>query len=164
MKNDYSSQYDRGQRQPRSSALDSAFRILSRRDHTRQELALKLRHKGFERATIEAALARCRELGYLDDAKTALVVAEQLTQRGYGPLRIRQVLMQKGLDDAQIGKALPCCGDEAAQENNARRMLEKKAARLGRESDPWKRRQIAYRFLSGRGFPSAVVNRAIADI
>ena len=164
MKNDYSSQFDSGQRQPRSSALDSAFRILARRDHTRQELALKLRQKGFDRRAIEDALARCGALGYLDDAKTAMVVAGQLAKRGYGPLRVRQVLMQKGLDDTHIEKALPCCGDEAAQERSARRMLEKKAARLGRESDPWKRRQIAYRFLSGRGFPSAVVSRAITDL
>src|SRR5210317_2043010 len=115
MKNDYSSQFDRGQRQPRSNALDSAFRILARRDHTRRELALKLRQRGFDCRAIEDALARCLALGYLDDAKTALLIARQLTQRGYGPLRVRQVLVQKGLDDALIENALPCCGDEAAQ-------------------------------------------------
>lgn len=148
----------------RSRALERAFRLLARRDHTHQELALKLRHKGFDRVAVAGALARCRELGYLDDAKTAMLIAGQLTGRGYGPLRVRQTLMQKGVDDALIEKALTRCGDDAAQVQNARGQLAKKASRLGREPDPWKRRQIAYRFLTGRGFPSAIVNRAITGI
>lgn len=151
-------------RRSRSRAIESAFRLLARRDHTHQELALKLQHKGFDRAAVAGALARCRELGYLDDAKTALHMAGQLTGRGYGPLRVRQTLMQKGVDDALIEKVLTRCGDDAAQVRSARRQLAKKASRLAREPDPWKRRQIAYRFLAGRGFPSAVVNRAITGI
>jgi len=146
-----------------SRALDSAFRILTRRDHTQKELRVKLRQKGFGRAAIEGALARCRELGYLDDAKTATVIAGHLSDSGYGPLRIRHTLGQKGLDDATIEQALSRCGDEEAQVLSARRMLEKKASRLNREDDPWKRRQKAYRFLCGRGFSSTVINRAIAD-
>ena len=147
-----------------ASALASAFRILARRDHTHKELAVKLRKKGFDCAAIEGALARCLELGYLDDAKTATIIAGHLADGGYGPLRVRQTLGQKGLDDAAIEKALARCGDEETQVISARRMLEKKASRLNREADPWKRRQKAYRFLAGRGFQSAVINRAIADV
>ena len=147
-----------------SSALDSAFRILARRDHTYKELAVKLRQKGFDGVAIDSALARCRELGYLDDAKTAAILAGHLADSGYGPLRIRQTLGQKGLDDALIEQALACCGDEEAQVLSARRMLGKKASHLSREADPWKRRQKAYRFLSGRGFAANVINRAITDI
>jgi regulatory protein len=147
-----------------ASALDSAFRILARRDHTCKELAVKLRQKGFDSVAVDGALARCRELGYLDDAKTAAIIAGHLVKNGYGPLRVRQTLGQKGLDDALIEKALACCGDEEAQVLSARRMLEKKTSQLGREPDPWKRRQKAYRFLIGRGFTSTVINRAITDV
>jgi regulatory protein len=146
-----------------SRALDSAFRILARRDHTRKELAVKLRQKGHDRTATESALARCRELGYLDDAKTAAIIARHLVDSGYGPLRVRQTLGQKGLDDALIEQALAYCGDDETQVLSAQRMLEKKASRLRREVDPWKRRQKAYRFLAGRGFSSAIINRAIAD-
>jgi len=147
-----------------AKALDSAFRILTRRDHTRKELRVKLRQKGFDRAAIERALARCRELGYLDDAKTATIIAGHLAESGYGPLRVRQTLGQKGLDDALIEQALARCGDEETQVLSARRMLEKKASRLSREADPWKRRQKAYRYLAGRGFSSTVINMAITDV
>lgn len=145
-------------------ALDAAFRMLARRDHTRHELILKLRRKGFGRQAIDGAIQRCRELGYLDDAKTARSMAGRLAGKGYGPLRIRQALKQKGLDETLVEKVLADGDEEDDQVQAARKALEKKASRLCRESDPWKRRQIAYRFLAGRGFPSSVINRAINDI
>jgi regulatory protein len=126
MKNDSPRQSGGTPRQVNSRALDSAFRILARRDHTRKELADKLRQKGFDHAATEGALARCRELGYLDDAKTAIIIAGHLAESGYGPLRIRHTLGQKGLDDAVIEKAIACTGDEEAQVISARRILAKK--------------------------------------
>ncbi|WP_319523497.1 regulatory protein RecX [uncultured Desulfosarcina sp.] len=147
-----------------SEALQSAFRILARRDHTTNELAQKLRRKGYGRKAVDGALERCRELGYLDDARTARMMAGHLVARGYGPLRIRQVLGQKGLEETLVERVMAAGESEDNQVRAAKKALEKKASRLGRESDPWKRRQIAYRFLTGRGFSSAVVNRAIDDI
>jgi regulatory protein len=147
-----------------SEALQSAFRILARRDHITGELALKLRRKGYDRQAVDAALERCRDLGYLDDARTARMMADHLVSRGYGPLRIRQVLVQKGLEEALVEQVMAAGESEDDQVRSAQKALEKKASRLRRQSDPWKRRQIAYRFLSGRGFPSTVVNRVIDDI
>ena len=117
-------------------ALDAAFRILARRDHTSRELMVKLRRKGIGRPAVDAALQRCRELGYLDDAKTARVMADQLAGRGYGPLRIRRTLMQKGIEDRLVEQVLGDCSDEEAQRTMARTLLEKKASRFKRESDP----------------------------
>lgn len=145
-----------------AGAVSCAFRILSRRDHTCKELTFKLRQKGFGRPAVDHALARCRELGYIDDAKTARLIAGRLTGRGYGPLRIRQTLLQKGVDEAVVHKVLACCGDEADQVRAARRMLSKMTARLARETDPHKRRQKACRYLMGRGFAADVVHQAVA--
>jgi regulatory protein len=164
MKNDRSRQSGSVPRQGSAAALERAFRILARRDHTCKELAEKLRQKGHGHAAIDGALARCRELGYLDDAKTAMTIAGYLARNGYGPLRIRQTLGQKGLDDTVIEKALTRCGDEDNQVLSAGRVLEKKRSRLDREADPWKRRQKAYRFLAGRGFSSTVINRVIGGL
>jgi regulatory protein len=144
-------------------ALDSALRLLTRRDHTRWELEVKLRYRGLAASDIAKALARMDDLGYLDDARTAVALADHMAGRGYGILRIRYALEQKGVDAAAIEKALGCCGDEAAQVLNARRALKKKRLRLEREADPLKRHQMAYRFLAGRGFPAMVIRRAIGD-
>ncbi|HSO18284.1 MAG TPA: regulatory protein RecX, partial [Desulfosarcina sp.] len=145
-------------------SLESALRMLTRRDHTCHELAVKLRGKGFGSADIDQALARCRQLGYLDDARTAAVMVDHLVARGYGPLRVRQTLLQKGLDAALVQKVLIRCGDEAHQVLGARRLLAKKSARLAREADACKRRLAAYRYLAGRGFPAEVIRKAIDDL
>lgn len=161
MKNNRPRQSGSVPHQVNSATRACAYRILARRDHTCKELAVKLRQKGHGRSAIDDALARCRELGYLDDAKTAMRIADYMARSGYGPMRVRQTLGQKGLDDTVIEKALARCGDEDSQVLSAGRVLEKKRSRLIREADPWKRRQKGYRFLAGRGFSSSVINRAI---
>ncbi len=163
MKNTGHGMEKRRREDPGRQALDSAVRLLTRRDHTRRELDLKLRQRGFAARDIASALARIDELGYLDDTRTAMAMADQLTGRGYGILRIRYTLEQKGVDEASIATALRACGDETAQVITARRALEKKQHRLAREADPLKRRQIAYRFLMGRGFSAMVIRRAIGE-
>ena len=145
------------------SALDSAFRLLTRRDHTRWELAAKLRYKGFGAGDVARTMDRLNELGYLDDAKTARIMADHLLRKGYGILRIRYSLGQKGLADDAIDKALIRCGDDAAQVQHARCVLEKKRLRLERETDPVKWYQRAYRFLAGRGFPAGIIRQAIGE-
>jgi regulatory protein len=144
-------------------ALNNAYRILARRDHTFRELQAKLRRRGFSGDAIAHAISRCRRLGYLDDAKIALMLAGRLSERGYGPLRIRQALAQKGLDEKLIENALRRHDDEDSQIRRARQWLEKRRSRLLRQSDPYKRRQMAYRLLAGRGFCSGAIRRAVDD-
>ncbi len=146
-----------------SKALDSALRLLTRRDHTRRELELKLRHKGFSAKQVERALARVEDFGYLNDTRTAAILAEQLTGRGYGVLRVRYALGQKGVDAATVEKALACCGGDQKQAELAQCALEKRRTRLDRESDPLKRRHRAYRFLAGRGFSAVVIRQVLGD-
>ncbi len=147
-----------------ADALASAVRFLARRDHSRRELVTKLRRKGHASAAIDYALARCSQLGYLDDDRTARSTAAHLADSGYGPLRIRQVLQQKGIGEQGIAAVMVRHADETAQLQSARRMLQKKQARLERETDDRKRRQWAYRFLGGRGFSSSVIRQVIDDL
>ncbi len=153
-----------GGRQTDTEALKCAIRILTRRDHTEKELIEKLQLRRFETIAIENALKRCREFGYIDDAKAAKVMAEHLAGRGNGPLKIRRVLEQKGVDETIIEKALTVCGDEDDQLESALYVLKRIRFRLYRESDLRKRRAKVYRFLNGRGFSSDVIRRATLEI
>ena len=79
------------------SAFDKAVDLLSRRDHFPAELAAKLRQRGYPPGEIEAALARCRELGYLDEERLAARFVEvRAVQRGWGPRRLRAELEKRG--------------------------------------------------------------------
>jgi regulatory protein len=148
----------------KKKALESAIRILTRRDHTEKELLFKLRLRKFDAAEIEDALNRCREFGYLDDARTAAGMAKQMAARGNGPLKIRHTLEQKGVDDLSIQQALSLCGNENDQVKSAQYIMKRIRFRLYRESDSQKRRAIAYRFLTGRGFTLDVIKRATIDL
>ncbi len=79
------------------SAFDKAADLLSRRDHFPAELEAKLRRRGYAPGEIAAALARCRELGWLDEERVARRFAEvRAVQRGWGPRRLRAELERRG--------------------------------------------------------------------
>lgn len=79
--------------------VETAFALLARRDHTRWELATKLRQRGYGEDEIDAALDRCVELGYLDDAAFAeRFVASRAVRNGWGPLRLVAELQRRGVD------------------------------------------------------------------
>ena len=147
-----------------AEALTSVVRLLSRRDHSRRELVAKLQRKGHASAAIDYALSRCSQLGYLDDDRTARTMAAHLADRGYGPRYIRQALQQKGIGEQSIASAMAGHDDETRQLQSARQMLQKKQARLERETDVRKRDQWAYRYLTGRGFAPSVIRQAIDDL
>jgi regulatory protein len=79
--------------------VEAAFALLARRDHTRWELAQKLLRRGFDETEVAAALDRCGELGYLDDAAFAeRFVATRAVRNGWGPLRLTAELERRGID------------------------------------------------------------------
>lgn len=78
-------------------AFNAALDLLSRRDHTKQELLRKLTVKHSEEAA-RAAVARAEELGYIDETRFAENYAEELyTRKHFGARRIVQELLRKGI-------------------------------------------------------------------
>lgn len=78
-------------------AFRAALDLLSRRDHTKQELLRKLTVKHSEEAA-RAAVARAEELGYIDEARFAENYAEELYRhKHFGVRRIVQELLRKGI-------------------------------------------------------------------
>lgn len=78
------------------AALSRAFRLLGQRNYSEQEIRRKLELARFHATIIERTIARCRELGYLDDAKFARdFVKMQLTRRPLGISRLRAELLRR---------------------------------------------------------------------
>lgn len=150
---------------PSGTAFDAAVRLLARRAHSRRELARKLSIRGFSREDIDAALTRCDDHGYLNDAALARRLAERLSVTGHGAAYIRHYLREKGLSSEAAGIQESPNGEE--EEASARRALEKKLAGSRRDEEPAKRRQRLYRFLLSRGFSGqvalAVVDRCLNE-
>jgi regulatory protein len=65
-----------------SEAYAAALRLLTRRGYAEAELHGRLLDKGYSTEDTAAALARCRDLGYLDDAHFAQQRALALLRNG----------------------------------------------------------------------------------
>ena len=89
---------------PPRDAYQTALDLLSRRDHFRRELVDKLRRKGFPADQVEAAIARCQDLGLVDDERVAERFVEvRAATRGWGPNRLAAELRKRGVapDEAE---------------------------------------------------------------
>ncbi|AIF48949.1 regulatory protein RecX [Dyella japonica] len=144
---------DRDDKKDKPSAYSKALGMLARREHSRRELKLKLRQKGYEGDEAGEALDRLGEQHYQDDDRFAEVLVRSRVSQGYGPMRVRAELKSHGLSDARIRAVL----DEAAVdwETSALAQLRR---RFGGGSAP-DRDEKARRaqFLLRRGFPAATV-------
>ena len=144
--------------------VDTAVRILARRDHSEAELARKLAARGIAPATVAAVLARLRELGYLDDRRFALRFAEYAvtTGKGYGP-RLRFELQRRGIAAeivAEVGERI------GASHSEADALAGVVTARFSRfdpaTADDREKRRIM-QFLQRRGFSVGAIMRLLRE-
>ena len=89
------------------SAKDTAFRFLSYRSRSVLEVKRKLQEKEFSPHTITATLSRLMELGYLNDQEYAVTVARSsIENKQWGPIRIHDALVKKGIEKDIIDNTL----------------------------------------------------------
>lgn len=79
-----------------------AVDALSRRDHAEGELARKLRHAGYRSEAVDAAIARAREMRFVDDVRFASYYIEERKRAGWGRRRIEAELSRRGIDTSGI--------------------------------------------------------------
>jgi len=138
-------------------ALNSALRILTRRDHSRHELVLKLKRRDFSKEDIDYAISSCEQFDYINDERTAQVYIRELKRKGYGKKRIQLELNKKGLKGTRILGILDKSVSENDEREGAERILNKNTKRFEREKDRLKRRDKIFRFLNARGFSREVI-------
>jgi regulatory protein len=102
--------------------LTAALRMLARRPYSIAEMRKALERKCPQSGQVAAAIARLRELGYLDDRKFAEQYAYSLAQsRAFGPHRLRRELKAKLVNYREIEPAV----ERVYQDTPAQALLEK---------------------------------------
>lgn len=135
----------------------AAMDLLARREHGRIELSRKLRLRGAPVDLIDPALDRLAEEGLLSEARYLESFVWMRANAGYGPLRIREELTQRGLTRDDIEQALRDSGfDWGAQLHEV--WMRKFAGEL--PSDQRERARQG-RFLSYRGYPLDMIARLL---
>ncbi len=149
---------------PYRKALNTALRILTRRDHSKHELSQKLKARGYAEEVIEEVILKCERFDYINDERTAQVFIRQRQKKGYGRKRIQFELNLKGLRGKRIQGVLSKSISEADECQGAEKVFQKHARRFDREKDALKRKDKICRFLYGRGFSKAVISALISKI
>ena len=90
---------------PRDARI-AAVRLLSRREHSAQEITQKLSRKGFAIELINQLTQNLCDEGLLSDERFAASYTRSRTSGGFGPARIRQELRQRGVSDEIIAATI----------------------------------------------------------
>ncbi|MBL8511204.1 MAG: regulatory protein RecX [Betaproteobacteria bacterium] len=135
--------------------ISAALKLLARRDLSRQEFSQKLAHAGYTDTDIQAAIAWCSDLGWLNESRLAENAAQRLSQK-YGNSRVAHTLRQKGLADEGIHQALAQL--ETSETERARIIWAKKFQSLPQDAHE-KARQA--RYLQARGFGFDTIKKVL---
>jgi len=137
-----------------------AVRLLAAREHSRFELARKLAAKGHGKQAIEEVLDELRAQGYQSDQRFTEEYVRSRVGRGYGPIRIRQDLQQRGLDDELIDAELTCPAARWIELANVVRG-KRFSGEIPVDRDAW---NAQARFLARRGFPADLIYRVLGQL
>ncbi len=141
------------------AARAQALRLLARREHSVLELRRKLEQRGWRGELLDAVLDSLVEQNLLSDRRFAEVYTRGRIERGYGPLRIRAELRERGIDGGLAEAALAAEAPdwiERARDARLRRFGEALPA-------DYRERARQMRFLQQRGFDSGQIRAAFEE-
>jgi regulatory protein len=141
------------------TALERALKLLAVRARTEAELDRALARAQVPDQERAAALARVRELGYLNDAEVATSRARSLLERGVARRMAAQRLRSQGVSVSVAQEALDGAAEGAGEQELVERAL---ARRLrGRQPRDEKERRRIFRSLVQQGHRAALVAAAV---
>lgn len=154
----------------RQEAMDVALSYLSHRSRSRAEVRRRLRREDVAETVVEDVLARCEEMGYLDDREFAAGWArDRIRLKPRGRLRLVAELRKKGVSEADAEAGVERAFREA--DVTERELLERAARKRWesrRTDDPRTARRRLAGYLKRRGFPfhdiREVVDRLVGEL
>lgn len=127
---------------------------LARREHSRDELRLKLVHKGFPESLVAEVIADFSARGWQSDARYAEALARNRVAQGYGAYRIRQELRQRGVTDGVMAELPVVDWDEQIYRTYIRKFGEAPLGAL-------RERAARERYLLRKGFSGDQIRRLL---
>lgn len=137
----------------------AAIRLLAAREHSRAELRRKLHARCETPELLEQVLDDLEQRGYLSDARYVEQYVLSRKRKGFGPVRIRQELQERGVSADLIEPATD------PGESEWRALIRQCCQRKFGDSRPadYRERARRARFLEYRGFPSEMIRGLLWD-
>ena len=144
----------RKQYTPRS-IREVAMDLLSRREHSVFELTRKLKQRDFEADEIDAAIEILQQDNLQSDNRFVESLVNSKINAGFGPIKIRHELRQKGVSDDLVGDYFS--GLEVDWQSS---MIAQRVKKFGTGIPfEYKEKMKQARFLQNRGFSPESVMR-----
>ncbi|QNO16498.1 regulatory protein RecX [Alkalicella caledoniensis] len=140
----------------KDKALSMAYRYLSFKDRTEQELVKYLEKKEFTEVVIIEVIDKLKEYNYLNDQRYMQNFHRYQTQtKGYGPLRVQYNLQQKGISKDKYQEF------EGQSESDYYTIALKIGLKKLKDKRDLDSLRKLYAFLLRRGYSPAVVSKVI---
>ncbi|MGD9153522.1 MAG: regulatory protein RecX [Gammaproteobacteria bacterium] len=134
-----------------------AIKLLAQREHSRYELQSKLLIRKYDREAIEKVLDELSQDNLQSDVRFTQSYTRMKMQRGFGPIRIRQELHDRGIDDGLIEECLSISLDEWIQE-----IIKVRNKKFGFDAPhDYDERTKQMRFLQYRGFTTEQIKQGM---
>jgi regulatory protein len=144
---------------PETSVLDRALKLLARRSRTALELDHALAKAGIPEPERQKALARLRELGYINDPETARMRAQTRVALGDAPRFLRRRLEAQGIEPDVAKEAAAEAADGAGEDELVAKALQRRLR--GRKPADMREKQRLVRALAAKGHRPSAVARAL---
>jgi len=142
-----------------SAARRVAMDLLARREHSRLELQRKLSLRDFPLPLIVTVLDQLESDNLLSDERFIEAYVRMRSRRGFGPLRIHQELLERGITQELAANAISVAQIDWCQLLRAVHMK-----KHGIQADTHYAAQVKQRqFLSYRGFSHDQINNVLGD-
>lgn len=148
------------QEEEKSRAYHRALRYLQRRTRTYKELTLYLRGAGFAEEIVRETAQKCQRLGFVNDSDVLEMALRYGINKGWGPHRLYHYLVQRGIERAEVQRALEGIPEEEWLDS-AREAAQKKWP--SPPKDP-KGRQKVVRHLQYKGFPPGIIRAVLEEL
>lgn len=140
--------------------LASAMRMLAMREHSVKEINDKLAKKTDDLDMLNAVLDELLENRYVSDQRFAESYVRVRANKGFGPVKIRAELANKGVSSSLIAEHLAI--ESPIWIDNAVAQYQKKYAQHGvKDYNEWTKRA---RFMQSRGFTMEHIRIALPEI
>ena len=140
------------------SCRKAAMNYLARREHSRFELTRKLQGKGYQPDEICSTLDLLEQDRLLSDTRFAQAYAQSRVSRGFGPVRIRQELQDRGIDNELADEVLTDWSEnwfELAKKQQQKKFKQK--------ANDYRERNKQARFLQHRGFTAEQIWKVLGS-
>lgn len=145
-----------------AAAFACALRVLTRRDHSEQELLRKLCGKGFSIEVVSPVLEKLRTLNYLDDRRFAgRWVEGALGSRRFFGTRLRMELIRRGIDAELAAEVVAAATEEASEAERLTELVGRKFPGYDAATATVAEQRRIYQYLLRKGFSSSAVVRLL---